>query len=54
MPIEPGITIRDLLARLRISEDQARLIFVDGIKKKPETILTGGEKIGIFPPVGGG
>lgn len=53
-PIEPGTTIRDLLARLRISEDQARLIFVDGIKKTPETILAGGEKIGIFPPVGGG
>jgi molybdopterin converting factor small subunit len=53
-PIERGTTIRELLARLHISEDQARLIFVDGIKKNPETLLAGGEKVGIFPPVGGG
>ncbi|OQX11466.1 MAG: molybdopterin synthase sulfur carrier subunit, partial [Desulfobacteraceae bacterium IS3] len=31
-PIAPGIVIRELLARLGVSEDQAKLIFVNHLK----------------------
>ncbi|MGD9058672.1 MAG: MoaD/ThiS family protein [Desulfobacterales bacterium] len=53
-PIEAGITVGDLLAQLDIPEDKIKLIFIDGVKSELATVLRGGERVGIFPPVGGG
>ena len=52
--IETGSTIRMLLQQLNLPENKAKLIFIDGVKAELTTILEGGERIGIFPPVGGG
>jgi len=52
--IKTGTTIGTLLQQLDIPEDKAKLIFIDGLKAELTTVLTGGERIGIFPPVGGG
>ena len=52
--IKSGETVRDLLAQLNIPEEKVRLIFVDGIRADLKTALQGGERVGIFPPVGGG
>lgn len=52
--IEKGTTVRTLLEQLDIPESKARLIFINGIKAELTTLLKGGERIGIFPPVGGG
>ncbi len=52
--IDAGTTIRSLLQQLEIPEDNAKLIFIDGLKAELTTVLKGGERIGIFPPVGGG
>jgi len=53
-PIETGTTIRMLLQQIDLPENKAKLIFIDGIKAELTTVLEGGERIGIFPPVGGG
>ena len=53
-PVEPGTSVRELIAGLKIPEEKAKLIFIDGVKREPDTIIKGGERIGIFPPVGGG
>ncbi len=53
-PIEAGISIRNLLDRLAIPPEKARIIFVDGVKADLSATLKGGERVGIFPPVGGG
>lgn len=53
-PISPGTRIRDIINRLGIPEDKAKLIFINGIKGEIDSTLHGGERIGIFPPVGGG
>ena len=53
-PITPGTTVRDLLALLGVPEDDAKLIFIDNIKGDIDSILYGGERIAVFPPVGGG
>ena len=45
--IESGTSIRALLQQLDIPEDKAKLIFIDGLKAEPTTILKGGERIGI-------
>jgi molybdopterin converting factor small subunit len=52
--IQPGISIRNLLAQLNIPQEKAKLIFIDGIKANLSSTLDGGERVGIFPPVGGG
>jgi len=52
--IEPGISIGYLLEQLNIPQEKAKLIFINGIKANLSTTLSGGERVGIFPPVGGG
>ena len=53
-PIEPGATVGELLAVLGVPAGHARLIFVDGVRKGTDTVLRGGERVGVFPPIGGG
>jgi molybdopterin converting factor small subunit len=53
-PISPGMTVRDVLMQLELPEEKAKLIFIDGMKAELSSRLNGGERVGIFPPVGGG
>ena len=53
-PIEPGTTIRALLKKLNVPEEKAKLVFIDGAQADLFSTLQGGERVGIFPPVGGG
>jgi sulfur-carrier protein len=52
--IPEGMTIHQLLGELKLSSTEAKLIFVDGVRADLDTRLHGGERVGIFPPVGGG
>ena len=53
-PITPGMSVNEVLIRLHVPLDNIQLIFVNGKKASPKTILKGGDRIGIFPPIGGG
>ncbi|MGD8990536.1 MAG: MoaD/ThiS family protein [Desulfobacterales bacterium] len=53
-PIETGITVGDMLAQLDIPQTKIKIIYIDGVSAELTTILRGGERVGIFPPVGGG
>lgn len=53
-PIESGMNIAQLLERLSIPMAEAKLVFIDGVKAQLSAQLHGGERVGIFPPVGGG
>lgn len=52
--ISPGTSVEELLRVLNIPEDKARLVFIDGRIKDRSACLFGGERVGVFPPVGGG
>jgi len=52
--IKPGTTIRSLLQELDLPEDKIKLVFINGVKADMASTLSGGERVGIFPPVGGG
>ncbi len=52
--IEPGTTIRDVARLLSIPVEEVKLIMVDGIAAKWETVLSGDERLALFPPIGGG
>jgi len=53
-PIAPGTTVKHLLEKLGVPEDDVRLIFINGIKGHLTSTLADGDRVGIFPPVGGG
>jgi len=53
-PIAPDTTVRMLLAQLGVAENEAKLIFIDGKKGDLTSMLQGGDRVGLFPPVGGG
>lgn len=52
--IEAGITVGALLQQLDIPQDMIKIVFIDNVHAELTSILKGGERVGIFPPVGGG
>ncbi len=52
--IDDGTTIAQLIDRLNLSPSEAKLVFVNGVRTELDRVLHGGERVGIFPPVGGG
>jgi molybdopterin converting factor small subunit len=53
-PIEAGTTVGILLQQLDIPPEKIKLVFIDGVRAELTSTLKGGERVGIFPPVGGG
>ncbi|WP_373499221.1 MoaD/ThiS family protein [Desulfococcus sp.] len=53
-PIAPGTTVQDIVSRLDIREGEAKLIFVNNKRALLASVLSDGDRLGIFPPVGGG
>ena len=49
-----GATVGRLIEHLDLPRDQVKVIFVNNIIRKADCHLTDGDRIGIFPPVGGG
>ncbi len=51
---DDGLCVEDMIQKLKIPSDLVKLIFINGIHAKRETILKDGDRLGLFPPVGGG
>lgn len=52
--LEEGTRVEDLIHRMGIPEEEARLVFVNGKRKERDYVLKDQDRVGIFPPVGGG
>jgi len=52
--IKDGACVKDVIQNLKIPADLVKLIFINGVHAKVETILKDGDRLGLFPPVGGG
>ncbi|BDQ32911.1 MoaD/ThiS family protein [Pseudodesulfovibrio portus] len=53
-PVEPGETIRSLVQRLGMPLDDVTLMFVNSVRSDLDTEISDGDRVGLFPPVGGG
>jgi len=53
-PVTQGFTIGQILEELNIAPEKAKLIFVNGMKQPLDYRLQDGDRVGIFPPIGGG
>lgn len=54
MEVRDGITIRDLLQELKVPRKDIKVIFLNGVHAKDGDILKAGDRVGVFPSVGGG
>lgn len=54
MTLAKGATVADLIEELGLPEEEVKLIFVNAHFREREHVLSEGDEIGIFPPVGGG
>jgi molybdopterin converting factor small subunit len=53
-PIAPGTTVGDLIESLGVPAEEVKLVFVNGVKQERTVPLKAGDRVGIFPAVGGG
>ncbi|HMA85734.1 MAG TPA: MoaD/ThiS family protein [Desulfosalsimonadaceae bacterium] len=47
-------TVSDIIHQLGIPEKSVKLIFVNGVHAAKNQPLKDGDRVGLFPPVGGG
>jgi molybdopterin converting factor small subunit len=52
--MEEGSTIENLIQRLQLPPNEARIIFINSISKKITDLIKDGDQINIFTPIGGG
>ena len=52
--VPDGCTVGHLYACLTIPPEEVRLAMVNGISAETDQVLLPGNRIGLFPPVGGG
>jgi hypothetical protein len=51
---EKDMTVAELCEQLNIPKEGIKIIIVDGINKSLAHVLTGVERVGLFPAIGGG
>lgn len=54
VPLEGPTTVADLCRRMNIPMEKVKMVMVDGTHGSMDHVLRGGERVGLFPPVGGG
>lgn len=54
MELPEETTVGDLLGRLGVPADMAKVIFVNGVHASHDKRLRQGDRVRIFPPVAGG
>ena len=52
--LEDGTCVKDVIQKLKVPADSVKLIFLNGVHAKVDTTLKDGDRLGLFPPVGGG
>ncbi len=52
--VPDGITVLELIKRIKIDPSEIHLIMINGIGSEFEKIVCNGDRVGLFPPVGGG
>ena len=54
LEVPAGTTVAQVISSLNIPAAEVTLLMVDGRLREPEFVLQGHERLGLFPPIGGG
>jgi sulfur carrier protein ThiS len=52
--VDEGTGVSELLQGLKIPAKEVKLVFLNGLHAKGDEILKDGDRVGVFPPLGGG
>ena len=52
--VDREMTVAELCERMNIPADRIKVVMVNGKNKSLDYVLKGDERVGLFPPVGGG
>jgi sulfur carrier protein ThiS len=54
LEVVPGTPVSQVIRRLGLPPEEVTLIMVNGVRQGPDFLLQGDERLGLFPPIGGG
>ncbi|GFM35794.1 MoaD/ThiS family protein [Desulfovibrio psychrotolerans] len=54
LDVEEGTRVEEVIALLQIPADEVKIRFINGVHVQPEAVLSSGDRLGLFPAVGGG
>ncbi len=54
MEVAPGTTVARVIEKLGLPPEEVTLIMVEGRRQEADFALRGSERLGLFPPIGGG
>ncbi|MBU2702429.1 molybdopterin converting factor small subunit [Sporomusaceae bacterium BoRhaA] len=54
LTVPERITVLDLVKQLKMDPAEIHLIMINGLGREFDERLTDGDRVGLFPPVGGG
>ena len=54
MAVDGKETVTDVCLKINIPTEKIKVFMVNGKSASPDCILTGDERVALFPPVGGG
>ena len=53
-PVTAGETVGAVLERIGIPIDEVKIVFINGRSSNFDALLVDGDRVGVFPAVGGG
>lgn len=53
-PVSEGETVRTMLERVGIPIEEVKIVFINGVSSEFDATLSDGDRVGVFPAVGGG
>jgi sulfur-carrier protein len=54
LEVPPGTKVSHIIAGLGLPPQEVTLIMVNGVRRPADFPLQGDERLGLFPPIGGG
>ncbi|MBT4265608.1 MAG: MoaD/ThiS family protein [Deltaproteobacteria bacterium] len=54
LDLAEGTTVKQVLVQLRVPLEEIKLVFINSVHAEIEDVLKDGDRMGAFPPVGGG
>ncbi len=54
LELAEGSTVADVLRIIELAPEEVTIIFVNSVHSELDKVLHDGDKVGLFPPVGGG
>jgi sulfur-carrier protein len=54
LEINDGACVKDIVNQIGIPQNNVKLVFINGIHAKDTDRFNDGDRLGLFPPIGGG